>query len=63
MVLAIYGSSLTVLSSLSFKRDECSWVEGLLFGKKGEGLLHTAGRFWGRVRVTLSLSPCIYTPA
>jgi hypothetical protein len=60
MVLAIYDSSLIVLSSLRFKRDACSWVEGLLFGKEGEGLLHAAGRFWGRVRVTLSLSLSLY---
>jgi hypothetical protein len=60
MVLAIYDSSLIVLSSLRFKRDACSWVEGLLFGKEGEGLLHAAGRFWGRVRATLSLSLSLY---
>jgi hypothetical protein len=62
MVLAIYGSSLTVLSSLRFKIDACSWVKGLLFGKEGEGLLHAAGRFWGRVRVTLSLSLLVFIP-
>jgi len=46
MVLAIFWYSLTLLSSLGFKRDAYSWVEGLLFGKKGEGLLHVAGWFF-----------------
>jgi len=45
MVLAIYGSSLTLFSSLRFQRDACSLVEGLLFGKEGEGLLHAPGWF------------------
>lgn len=60
MVLAIYSSSLTVLSSLRFKRDACIWVEGLLFGKEGEGLMHATGWFWGRVKVTLFLSLSLY---
>ena len=34
MVLAIFWYSLTLISSLRFKRDACRWVGGLLFKKR-----------------------------
>ena len=34
MVSIIFVYFLTLISSLWFKRDACSWVEGLLFGKR-----------------------------
>jgi hypothetical protein len=58
-----YWHSLTLLSPLGFKRDACSWVGGLLYGKEGMGLLHAAGWILGKIKgLSLSLSPCIYTP-
>ena len=63
--LSYFQHALTLFSFLGFKRDACSWIEGLLFEKEGGVLLHVVGQILGRSKghaLSLSPPPCIYTP-
>jgi len=61
--LSYFQHTLTLFSFLGFKRDACSWIEGLLFEKEGGVLLHAVGQILGRSKGhALSLSPLAFIP-